>query len=176
MALSRHWILYIQFYTQLASYTLGNPQITSLSTLPHQCLFQVAELSGTFEDSPRHVLLHLLQSSTAIGHTGTRHCTGCTQLTGNRELVEVGRGRVGVEALVSLVTVVRRCREQAAGAGCREQPGEGGLALSGLQPGLPDCSGARLCQEPGRHRCLAATAAGTDTYFPNLLYTTLHAR
>ena len=101
-SLSRHWIL-IQFYTQLASYTLGNPQITSLSTLPHQCLFQVAELSGTFEDSPRHVLLHLLQSSTAIGHTGTRHCTGCTQLTGNRELVEVGRGRVGVEALVSPV-------------------------------------------------------------------------
>ena len=97
-----------------------------------------------------------------------------------RELVEVGRGRVGVEveALASLVTVVRRCREQSVGAGpgCREQPGEGGLALSGLQPGLPGCSGARLCQEPGRHRCLAATAAGTDTYFPNLLYTTLHAR
>ena len=71
-----------------------------------------------------------------------------------RELVEVGRGRVGVEveALASLVTVVRHCREQSAGAGpgCREQPGEGGLALSGLQPGLPGCSGARLCQEPGR--------------------------
>ena len=57
-----------------------------------------------------------------------------------RELVEVGRGRVG--ALASLVTVVRRCREQSAGAGfgCREL--QGGLALSGLQPGL--------CQEPGR--------------------------
>ena len=140
MALSRHWILYIQFYTQLASYTLGNPQITSLSTLPHQCLFQVAELSGTFEDSPRHVLLHFLQSSTAIGHTGTRHCTGCTQLTGNRELVEVGRGRVG--ALASLVTVVRRCREQSAGAGSGCMELQGGLALSGPQPGL--------CQEPGR--------------------------
>ena len=59
-----------------------------------------------------------------------------------RQLVEVGRGRVGLEALASLVTVVRRCREQSAGAGfgCREL--QGGLALSGLQPGL--------CQEPGR--------------------------
>ena len=59
-----------------------------------------------------------------------------------RGQVEVGRGRVGVETLASLVTVVRRCREQSAGAGfgCREL--QGGLALSGLQPGL--------CQEPGR--------------------------
>ena len=61
-----------------------------------------------------------------------------------RELVEVGRGRVGVEveALASLVTVVRRCREQSAGAGSGCMELQGGLALSGPQPGL--------CQEPGR--------------------------
>ena len=59
-----------------------------------------------------------------------------------RQLVEVGRGRVGLEALASLVTVVRRCREQSAGAGFGCMELQGGLALSGLQPGL--------CQEPGR--------------------------
>jgi hypothetical protein len=45
-----------------------------------------------------------------------------------------------------------------------EQVGEGGLALPGLQPGLPGCPRARLCQEPGRYRCLAATATGAAIY------------
>ena len=66
-----------------------------------------------------------------------------------RQLVEVGRGRVGLEALASLVTVVRRCREQSAGAGFGCMELQGGLALSGLQPGL--------CQEPGSQICAVSS-------------------
>ena len=53
-----------------------------------------------------------------------------------------------------------------------EQPREDDLALPGLQPGLPGGPRARLCQDPGRHCCLAATATGTATsLLPNFVAT-----
>ena len=53
-----------------------------------------------------------------------------------------------------------------------EQPSEDDLALPGLQPGLPGSPRARLCQDPGRHCCLAATATGTATsLLPNFVAT-----